>query len=160
MSDASQNRFIILCALPIGFVCGSLVFAYLALVGGNDSWRAYLTAPEALRLGTGNGFAGIVVAATALIGGTVAVALKDQRLRRPRSARIWWAAIGAAAAVVALGIAVEIAVVIMEPTAWLGLFVLGGMWLTVPAGAIAAGLVALTERNAKAPPTAEVSVDG
>lgn len=157
-----RYRLIVVLAVPLGFVLGALLFVVMAFTG-NPDWRAHLTVSEIGRNVVMYGLIGLVVAVCAAAGGVIAVTMKDRQFRRQRSVRIRWAAIGAAAGVVLLGIGSEIIASLARTSSGWGadMIYLMSFFLAVPAAIVAAALVAVAENRAarQLMPRTEITYD-
>lgn len=156
-----RYRLIVVLAVPLGFVLGALLFVVMAFTG-NPDWRAHLTVSEIGRNVVMYGLIGLVVAVCAAAGGVIAVAMKDRQFRRQRSVRIRWAAIGAAAGVVLLGIGSEIiASLARTSSGWGAAMIYLSFFLAIPAAIAAAALVAVAENRAarQLMPRTEITYD-
>jgi hypothetical protein len=143
-----RYRLIAVLAVPLGFALGALLFGVMA-ISGNPDWRAHLTLSEVARSVGTYGLIGVTVSLCALAGGGVAVAVKDRRLQRQQNFRVLWAAIGATAGVLVLGVGTAIlSSVGTSSGGWSGFIVYVSLFLAVPAAISAATLVALAERGA------------
>lgn len=137
-------------AIPLGFALGALLFVVIAITG-NPDWRAHLTLGEFGRSIVTYGLTGVVVAVCALLGGGIAVAIRDRKFQCQRSVRVVWAAIGAATGVLLLGVVAEVVMSLgRTPSDWSGAVVVS-FFLAVPAAIAAAALVAIAENRAARP---------
>ena len=139
-----RYRRIALQAPLIGFVISAGLFQFVVLTSAIGR-QAQTSVAEVLRSVLTWGLIGVIVAVAALVGGVIAVALADRRLRRAAIIRVSWAGIGAGLAVLAASIVLGL---VVSDSSWSVGYVVFGTIASVVSAITAATLVNRAEQRA------------